>query len=166
MDGMDLSPQEIRKAFDHHGFSDATNFGLVHYLSSAVVRGPGMYMLFTYGVGDVLPGSDRRATTEDTNLEESLCSVTQSQLVMDTRVEAWELGGGGEESPELGVLSFVYHPDTGPDYAFPVLGDAASALRADPGDRIGAWVVQREPCAAYLVRVTLCVMVPGAASSL
>ena len=156
---IDLPAQEIRRALDYHGFIDATHSQFFQYYSSAEIRGPGMYILFNYSVGDPVPGSNRDAVGMDTNLEASLCKVNWPHLIMDVEVNAYVIDSL-DEAPTVGVLPFVYRANDGPDYDYPTVKDYTHGLRADPGDRIGAWVIQREECTPFIVRVTLSGLAP------
>ena len=156
---IDLPAQEIRKALDYHGFIDATHSNFFSYYSSAEIRGPGMYMLFSYALGETLPGSHRKSIAMDTNLESSLSVVNWPHLIMDVQVNAYVIDSL-EEPPTVGVLPFVYRSKEGPDYDYPTLEDYTHGLRADPGDRVGAWVIQRTECKPFIVRVTMSGLAP------
>jgi len=158
-DVIDLPAQEIRRALDYHGFVEATHSQYFQYYSSAEIRGPGMYMLFNYGVGDSMPGSNRSALAMDTNLVDPLSRVDWPHLIMDVQVSAYVIDSV-DDAPTVGVLPFVFRANDGPDYDYPTLTDYRHGLRADPGDRIGAWVIQREECRPFIVRVTLSGLAP------
>ena len=156
---IDLPATEIRRALDYHGFVDATHSQYFQYYSSAEIRGKGMFMLFNYAAGDPLPGSNRKSMGMDTNLESSLSTIEWPHLIMDVQVNAYVIDSR-DDAPVVGVLPFVYRKKDGPDYDYPTLKDYKHGLRADPGDRIGAWVIQRTECKPFIVRVTISGIAP------